>query len=142
MVEVVCPQCGTETRLDEVRRHADSFCPVCDYPLFWVVDPVGPTIIDLEEAEHRRRLPGVAGKQILVARACWNCFEDNPADGITCVRCGSPLDPPEIVEPPPPVVVEVVAPEPEPATDWTVWVLVGGLLVFVLVAALWVLNTL
>ena len=142
MVEIVCPQCGTETRLDEVRRHEDSFCPVCDYPLFYAVTPAALVSVDGEGGpDHRRRLPGVAGHAALATRACPVCAEENPAGGVLCIRCSSPLDP--VPEPPPPPEPVVVAPPPpeETSSMRAAWLLVGALVVFLVIAGIWVVST-
>lgn len=152
MVEIVCPQCGTETRLDEVRRHGDSFCPApqggrgepCDYPLFYAVTPATLVPVGGEGGpDHRRRLPGLAGHTVLAVRPCPVCAEKNPADGVDCIRCGSPLDP--VPEPPPPPEPEAPVlpppPPPEPDSMLPAWLLVGGLLVFLSIVGFWVVST-
>src|SRR5215467_9977772 len=98
MPEIACPSCGTVTRLDQLRRGADEFCRVCDYPLFWVRSS------DFAEAgvaegngESLRRLPGTAGRQAPASINCPECTEPNPMTGLFCIRCGADLHPVPVV---------------------------------------------
>src|SRR5687768_13567938 len=106
---VVCPSCGREATMTTIRRHAEEFCPVCDYPLFWA-----PTAIPLTGGSESsdttlRRLPGAGGRRTIGTLVCPQCGELNAMDERFCIRDGFPLHP----EPEPVVVVEAV-PEPPP----------------------------
>ncbi|MBO0920051.1 hypothetical protein J1G42_04335 [Cellulomonas sp. zg-ZUI222] len=131
----VCPECGTRTALDLLRRDASGFCPQCDFPLFWADRggagaPHGDT-----DPGAVRRSPGVEGEVADVVVVCHGCGEHNGHTRGPCVRCGGDLTPPQapLLPPPPapepaPVVVEV--PVPVPCGHPRTWVvaLVSGLL--------------
>jgi hypothetical protein len=74
-------------------------------------------------------------------RACPVCAEENPADGVLCIRCGSPLDP--VPEPPPPPEPVVIPPPPPDEDDSmsAAWLLVGVLVLFLAIAGIWVIST-
>jgi hypothetical protein len=128
---VVCPRCERSARMETIRRHADEFCPDCDYPLFWA-----PTAITLTEGSESsddtlRRLPGAGGRRTIGTLVCPTCGELNPIDGRFCIRDGSPLRPePEAVvviaaepdPPPPPPPLE-----PEPRSWWWLWVVLTAI---------------
>ncbi len=103
MPELQCPRCKTRTEFVELSPHVTSYCPVCDYPMFFVAEesPARAMIgIDAGFGSDRRS-PGAAGRTDLNALECWFCHELNP-DGekaILCLRCGKnlhnpPPDPP------------------------------------------------
>ena len=106
---VTCPECGTRTSLDLLRRDASAFCARCDFPLFWA-DRGSATGAgaSYDDAPHRRA-PGVEGEAAGVTVPCPVCGEPHASARGTCVRCGADLSPP-----PPPVVPLPPAPEPEP----------------------------
>lgn len=106
---VTCPECGTLSALDLLRRDASGFCPQCDFPLFWAER--GPGRVDAATVDLGpvRRSPGVEGEVAGVAVACPTCGEHNAHARGPCVRCGADLTPP-----PPPVLPPPPAPEPEP----------------------------
>ncbi len=63
MPEITCPSCGTVSRLDQLRRSADEFCRVCDYPLFWARSTEFATAgVGEANGDSLRRLPGIAGR--------------------------------------------------------------------------------
>jgi hypothetical protein len=125
METVTCPECGRTTAIAGHRRDAASFCPACDFPLFWA-----PTRVVLDgdgraADDSLRRLPGTAGRATVASLTCPHCAEQNPISATVCVRCGRSLHPePVSVAPAAAPVPEPVVVEPEPesrAWDW-VWV--------------------
>ena len=119
MPDITCPGCATVTVLVEVRRDAGSFCPVCDYPLFWARAPLAVGAPAVSTGAGLRRLPGTAGRSTDASFPCPTCREPNQVIGVLCIRCGGELRPaPVIVAPVVPVVPPpVVAVEP-PRRRW------------------------
>jgi hypothetical protein len=111
VLEIVCPVCAQVNDLVAIRRHADEFCAVCDYPLFWAPTAV-PRPID-DPTVSLGRLPGVSGRGQLPSRECWECHELNPLWEVVCIRCGRELELPE--PPAPPDVIEAQPAQPESA---------------------------
>ncbi|MBF0687306.1 MAG: hypothetical protein IR158_05990 [Cellulomonas sp.] len=106
---VTCPECGTRSTLDLLRRDASAFCPQCDFPLFWADRGAARAAASDVDQGPVRRSPGVEGEVAGVVVACLVCGEHNAHARGPCVRCGADLTPrPAPVLPPPP------APEPEP----------------------------
>lgn len=140
-LDTVCPSCGTTGAVDFARRDSGDFCRVCDFPLFWSRDRVLMPSADGPDESGLRRLPGTAGRAALASLLCPTCAEPNPATGVTCVRCGSPLHPVAAPEPVP-VVVAAPAPVVEPEPDGRPWwpiLLAGGLALVALTVVLVVL---
>jgi len=106
---VTCPECGTRSALDLLRRDASGFCPQCDFPLFWAERGPGRTDVATSDPGPVRRSPGVEGEAAGVVVACLTCGEHNAHARGLCVRCGADLTPPPAPVPPLPP-----APEPEP----------------------------
>ena len=106
---VTCPECGTRSVLDLLRRDASGFCPQCDFPLFWA--DRGTARGDAQDADDAptRRLPGVEGELAGPGVVCPVCGEHNAHVRRPCVRCGGDLTPPAPLPAPVPP-----APEPEP----------------------------
>lgn len=90
MAHVACRNCGAVTDLTSTERDAESFCPQCDYPLFWSGD-AGESPAGSGYAGLRLRLPGVVGRSSAAAIDCPACSEQNPVSGEFCHRCGAPL---------------------------------------------------
>lgn len=107
-MRIECPGCQVPTDLDRAEARAESFCPRCDYPLFWAVDEEHAVVeragngADQLDPTLRRR-PGSAGRRA-PGEPCRACGELNLRRAVFCIRCGTELHPP----PPAP-------PEPEPA---------------------------
>lgn len=118
---VACPGCGRSSWIHTRRRSSEDFCPDCDYPLFWARGRVLRADGDSDGASVRR-LPGTAGRTTVATRPCPSCSELNPLGNITCLRCGSLMDPiVEVAAPEPepmPVAVAVAEPEPSPGFPW------------------------
>lgn len=118
---VSCPGCGRSSWIHTRRRSSEDFCPGCDYPLFWARGRVLRAEGDADGASVRR-LPGTAGRTTVATRPCPSCSELNPLGAVTCLRCGSLMDP--VVEPPAPepepepVVVAVAEPVAAPGFPW------------------------
>lgn len=138
MATLSCPECGAVANVDELARHADSFCTTCDYPLFWA--PQAAVLLagaDRSSDAALRRLPGVAGHTGRSVLNCPLCAEPNPTTSVTCWRCDALLAPPPEPEPVilDPVVLAppVMAEPPQPvARRWPRWfwpVLVASLVV-------------
>src|SRR4051812_10367015 len=109
MPDVACPSCGTVSRLDQMRREADEFCRVCDYPLFWARSTEFAEGAAAEgHGESLRRLPGTAGRQAPASINCPACTESNPITELFCIRCGADLHPAPVI------VIEPPAPPPPP----------------------------
>lgn len=99
-VEITCPQCST---VSELKGGEHTFCPECDFPLFWAdpaksaVPPAVQSAVVGEEAVHNES--AAAGEDDLDAQAtdiiCRNCALRNPGDRTYCMRCGHELPPPE-----------------------------------------------
>ncbi len=106
---VTCPECGTGSVLDLVRRDASGFCPQCDFPLFWADRPDGGGPRGGEDPGAERRAPGAGGEAVGVAVRCPACGEPHPVGHAVCTRCGADLAPPPPLPPAP-----APAPEPEP----------------------------
>jgi hypothetical protein len=76
------------SRFDQLRREADEFCRVCDYPLFWARSTEFAAVGAVEgNGESLRRLPGTAGRQEPVSFACPECTEPNP---VCCAFAAAP----------------------------------------------------
>ncbi|MGN6245228.1 MAG: hypothetical protein ACTHQ3_16360 [Motilibacteraceae bacterium] len=118
---VGCPGCGRSSWIHTRRRSSEDFCPDCDYPLFWARGRVVRADGDSDGASVRR-LPGTAGRTTVATRPCPSCSELNPLGNVTCLRCGSLMDPVvEVAAPEPepvPVPVAVAEPEPSPGFPW------------------------
>ena len=106
---VTCPECGTRSALDVLRRDASAFCPRCDFPLFWAQRTAGVVPAEVDDDAPRRRAPGIEGEVAGLVVPCPGCGEPHASARGTCVRCGADLTPP-----PPPVLPAPPAPEPEP----------------------------
>lgn len=141
---IECPGCGAEIDDVPAQRTSESFCPVCDFPVFFAA---GPVVRVPAEDGSRERNPGVAGRARSVSLPCPSCGEPNRRDALHCLRCGAVLVPPP-VEP----VVEVV-PEPEPVPEpaspqpsrWWRWFVAGivvGVVVTLVVIAIirWIVG--
>lgn len=117
---VGCPGCGRSSWIHTRRRSSEDFCPDCDYPLFWARARVLRAEGDSDGASVRR-LPGTAGRTTVATRPCPSCSELNPLGNVTCLRCGSLMDPVVEVLPEPepePVPVAVAVAEPAPGFPW------------------------
>ena len=119
---LTCPDCGSLNFVEDV--HPGVFCRVCDYPLFWMEQPVAVSLAGTELEPGRR--PGVGGHTSQAWEQCPTCGERNDPDATTCVWCGNLmiLQPPEPPPPPPPPVPEPVVIETG-APWWLVWALAG-----------------
>lgn len=140
MADLVCPQCGLVSTVPGVRRAADEFCRRCDYPLFWAPTAV-PLAADADTSDvTMRRLPGAAGRVAVGTRSCPTCGELNVMGAVTCIRCGSLLDPPPVVEeppaPPPPTIVITPPPPAPPPRPWWPWAVGGAALLVLLIVVL------
>jgi hypothetical protein len=120
-LQVVCPTCNTRSCLDGLSRDARSFCPTCDYPLFWAkptVPPVRAAPVEATAWGSRRRLPGTEGRCLGARLTCPQCSEPNVVTNSLCVRCGADLHPlpvaPEVVTLPPPQPPRPAPSEPPP----------------------------
>ena len=139
MAEITCPGCGTISHFEQMRREAEEFCRVCDYPLFWARSSgIGNGHVEEVTGESLRRLPGTAGRAAGASIDCPACTEPNPIANTICIRCGSDLRPPPpepVVELPPPPEPEP-EPEPEPARRnwWPVVIIVAVVAVILLLA--------
>lgn len=103
--DITCPQCSNIT---EVSAGVDTFCPTCDYPLFWA-DPAQSTQrravqsaevgAEDKSAEPEQDHDHPAEEDDLDAEAtdiiCRNCALRNPGNRTYCMRCGEELPPPE-----------------------------------------------
>lgn len=108
MATFECPSCGTENTVEQFRRDATEFCPVCDFPLFWatietdepeeVEELVAAGMGGISGDSTRMRLPGAGGRQTLGGITCPNCSELNSPDHAFCSRCGFDLHAPLEVE--------------------------------------------
>lgn len=140
MPEITCPSCGTVSHYEQLRREAEEFCRVCDYPLFWARSTEFGSDSPIDSSgESLRRLPGTAGRAVAAAIACPTCTEPNPITNVLCIRCGNELRPappePVVEEPPPPP-----PPEPEPIPEpqrnyWPILIGVAALIVVLLLIA-------
>lgn len=115
-MRVVCPGCQHPTDLTRADARAESFCPNCDYPLFWAVEEDHAAVERSRGGgadDDLRRRPGSAGRRI-PGEPCRACGEINPRRAVYCGRCGVELRPataaPPAPEPPP-------APVPAPMTE-------------------------
>jgi hypothetical protein len=99
MNRILCPNCGFENEDPEGARSSVAFCVTCDFPLFFGRGEIKRPEEDSDAA--RTRLPGVAGMNRRSWLPCPDCGEQNPRDGVNCLRCGALL------------VVPVEEPEPE-----------------------------
>jgi hypothetical protein len=128
---LACPECGTVSTVHADRRLASDFCPTCDYPLFWA-RPSSSGGLDLDASDDAlRRAPGASGNALSATVACPACAELNVPTAVTCVRCGSLMNPPPPPPPPPlpepapaPVVITVTEPCDHPPT-WLVVLCTG-----------------
>ena len=134
-VTITCPECGTITTFDQIQRDSTEFCQRCDYPLFWA-RPDGPALVSTSNIDvSRRRLPGTGGRLVVGSRPCPECGEQNPLNGVYCIRCSALLDPLPVPEPPPPPApLPPPPPPPEPARNWWPWIVLGVGVVILLVA--------
>jgi hypothetical protein len=140
-VTITCPECGTIAQFEQIQRESAEFCQRCDYPLFWA-RPDGPELVSSNGVDvTRRRLPGTAGRLTIGSRPCPECGEQNPLNGVHCIRCDALLDPepePE-PEPPPPPSPPPPPPPPEPATRWWLWVLLAvSIIVLLVILGFWI----
>ncbi len=131
MAELECPRCHTHSEFGTLAQDAASFCPACDFPMFFAAEEVVVQGAAFDPAvDYRRRFPGVKGVSGIAPRACWYCEELNPAEnGSTCWRCGNDLSgPPPTPDPvitpgpvpaPPSQIVEEL--EDEEPVDWGPW---------------------
>ncbi|MFN0030036.1 MAG: hypothetical protein ACKV2O_23010 [Acidimicrobiales bacterium] len=144
MASLSCPDCGTVAEVVELDRHANSFCPTCDYPLFWAPQA---TVLLAGAARTSdaalRRLPGVAGHTGKPVLSCPSCAEPNPTASVTCWRCDALLRPPPEPEPEilePVVLAPPAMPEPPQriARRWPrcFWPVLAASLITVTVAML------
>ncbi len=134
-VTITCPECGTITTFDQIQRDSTEFCQRCDYPLFWA-RPDGPALVSTSDIDvSRRRLPGTGGRLVVGSRPCPECGEQNPLNGVYCIRCSALLDPLPVPEPPPPPApLPPPPPPPEPVRNWWPWIVLGVGVVILLVA--------
>jgi hypothetical protein len=117
-----CPMCHEKLQepVDKDLIDAKTFCPWCDYPLFWTVAPsvtapagtgldaspavAMPSTVVQDKAWLRQ--PGVGGRDSNTGEDCWYCGEPNDADATECWRCHKEIpqaeDPPIIRQPVPP----------------------------------------
>jgi hypothetical protein len=142
MAEITCPSCGTVSHYEQLRRDAEEFCRICDYPLFWARSTeFGNGLASEGSGETLRRLPGTAGRAVGASIDCPACTEPNPFANSICIRCGAELRPappePEVVLPPPPPPPEP-EPEPEPVRNW--WPIIIGVAVLVGIVLLLLLT--
>jgi hypothetical protein len=137
MAEITCPGCGTISHFEQLRREADEFCRVCDYPLFWARSTeFGNGHLEEATGESLRRLPGTAGRAAGASIDCPECTEPNPITNTICIRCGAelrPAPPEPVVELPPPPPPEP-EPEPEPVRNW--WPIIIGVAAVIVVVLL------
>jgi len=139
MNRILCPNCGTENDDPEGSRSSQSFCATCDYPLFFSRGVVHKVDTDTEDAKSR--LPGVAGLSKRAWIPCPDCGEQNPRDGVTCLRCGAILVPPEPEpepEPEPVIIVRETIVEPIRRRAWP-HRLQGGVIGAVSMVVVWLL---
>ena len=147
-----CPWCDRQIAepVDTAVESADSFCPHCDQPLFWVamlsevpagqpLDGPGTTAYDWMEDPTARR-PGLAGVESTAAVECWQCGEPNQQVAATCHRCGADIPPPATDAEEEPTVGPCTAPTGERARrriDVPAWLLVAlGITLVVVVVIL------
>jgi hypothetical protein len=139
MPEITCPSCGTISHFEQLRREAEEFCRICDYPLFWARSTeFGFGNGEGSSGESLRRLPGTAGRAVAAAIACPVCTEPNPIANSICIRCGSELRPAPVVEPivviPPP---PPPPPEPEPKKNyWPILIAIAALIILLVILAI------
>lgn len=101
--EITCPQCSNIT---EVTAGVDTFCPTCDYPLFWADPAQSAQRRAVQSAEVGDE--GAAGDDDHVHSAdeddldaeatdiiCRKCAFRNSGNRTYCMRCGEELPPPE-----------------------------------------------
>jgi len=121
-VIITCPDCGTVTAFDQIQRDSTEFCQHCDFPLFWA-RPDGPALVSSNGTDvSRRRLPGTGGRVVVGSRSCPVCGEQNPLNGVHCIRCSSLLDPP-----------------PAPTRNWWPWIALGvGVVILLVGLAFWI----
>jgi uncharacterized paraquat-inducible protein A len=149
-VRVVCPTCNTLSTLDALARDASSFCPTCDYPLFWAKPaglPPRGAAVEAKAWGSRRRLPGTEGRCLGARLSCPQCSEPNMVTNSFCVRCGADLHPlpgppATVTLPPPPLPRPALAEPPSPSRRRRWWPAAAaaaalvGLLAWALVAHL------
>ena len=139
-VTITCPECGTITTFDQIQRDSTEFCQRCDYPLFWA-RPDGPALVSTSNIDVSRwRLPGTGGRLVVGSRPCPECGEQNPLNGVYCIRCSALLDPLPVPEPPPPPApLPPPPPPPEPARNWWPWIVLGvGVVILLLALGYWI----
>jgi hypothetical protein len=140
-VIITCPDCGTVTAFDQIQRDSTEFCQHCDYPLFWA-RPDGPTLVSTNGTDvSRRRLPGTGGRLVIGSRPCPVCGEQNPLNGVHCIRCSSLLDPPPVVATPAPQPPgpPALPPPPVPAKNWWPWIALGvGVVILLVGLGFWI----
>ncbi|MCU1497990.1 MAG: hypothetical protein JWM47_1943 [Acidimicrobiales bacterium] len=129
-----CPGCGNETELTEVRRDADAFCRLCDYPLFWAPVAVQLATRTAGAGVGLRRLPGTAGHAAEASLPCPTCREPNAFQASVCIRCGADLRPVVFEAPPPPPPAPEPASEPERRSPW--WYVAAALVLLAVLAVL------
>jgi len=136
---ILCPNCGTETEDPQGSRSSEGFCPACDFPLFFNRGVAQK--VDTDTAAAKSRLPGVAGLGKRAWLPCPDCAELNPRDGVTCLRCGAILVPPEPEpepEPEPVIIIRETIVDPVRRRVWPYRVQ-GALIGAVSMVAVWLL---
>lgn len=135
MPNIVCPDCSTETFIDDRSGPLDGtpeeFCRICDYPLFWVshlaLTAAGPGVVDPPQPSPLRRYPGTEGIESTTAVTCPVCRELNSPERRLCWRCRSELRPiPHVPVEPVPVSApeESYVPPVERYWDVPAWILI------------------
>lgn len=141
METVTCPECGRATAIAVHRRDSASFCPSCDFPLFWAPSRV---VLDAEGRagdDSLRRLPGTAGRATVASLTCPHCAEQNQVSASLCLRCGRSLHPEPVYVAPAPVPVPepvVVEPEPERRSWGWLWIVALILAIILVGVIVWV----
>lgn len=107
-----CPMCHEDLpeSIDKDLIEAKAFCPWCDYPLFWTVQPPDVPAAPANDAEIHAtpatpqlepdpaawfRLPGVGGRESRTGDECWHCDEPNDQNATECRRCHVPIPEPD-----------------------------------------------
>lgn len=118
MPNIVCPECSTQTFIDDsdgfLDGTPDEFCRNCDFPLFWAPKSAIRDEIEVtadvggdQRGIHphgdpgqppMRRLPGTEGLESSTGVPCPHCRELNDPDRVRCWRCGNLMVPEVVVE--------------------------------------------